>query len=144
MTLTPFRMNTYKKHRGEGVTSFQPKVLLSFRSASSSALGACPDRVGASLRYILHSSFIQRSTFKRANGFSSIPFLFTFFRTLLHSSKRQLFCFHAIPNSFAKTPGWGVPRSSQVGRFCYSGRPKMRASPSLLPPNATRKRKLTP
>ena len=36
-------------------------------------------------------------------------FLFTFFRTLLHSSKTQPFCFQAVPHSFTKTPGVGVP-----------------------------------
>jgi hypothetical protein len=34
--------------------------------------------------------------------------LFTLFRTLLHSPKTQLFSFHAIPHSFAETPGGGV------------------------------------
>ncbi len=34
-------------------------------------------------------------------------FPFTLFRTLLHSSKMQLFCFHEIPHSFTKTPGGG-------------------------------------
>ncbi len=38
----------------------------------------------------------------------AISFLFTFFNTLLHSPKSQPFCFQANPNSFAKTPGWGV------------------------------------
>src|SRR5712691_3491008 len=39
----------------------------------------------------------------------AISFLFTFFHTLLHSSKSQPFCFQANPNSFAKTPvGGGV------------------------------------
>src|SRR6266851_147266 len=36
-------------------------------------------------------------------------FLFTFFRTLLHSSKTQPFCFQSVPHSFTKTPGVGVP-----------------------------------
>src|SRR5712691_8275461 len=35
--------------------------------------------------------------------------LFILFRTLLRSPKTQLFSFQAIPNSFAKTPGGGVP-----------------------------------
>jgi len=35
-------------------------------------------------------------------------FLFTSLRTLLHSSKYQLFYFQAIPNSLPKTPGGGV------------------------------------
>jgi GTPase len=39
-------------------------------------------------------------------------FLFKSFRTLLHFPKTQLFCFHANPNSFAKTPGVGVPCAS--------------------------------
>src|SRR6266487_2219591 len=34
-------------------------------------------------------------------------FIFILFQTLLHPSKTQLFCFHAIPRSFAKTPGVG-------------------------------------
>ncbi len=35
------------------------------------------------------------------------------FRTLLHSSKTQLFFFQANPNSFPKTPGgWGTPHFS--------------------------------
>ena len=38
----------------------------------------------------------------------AISFLFTFFHTLLHSPKSQPFCFQTNPNSFAKTPGWGV------------------------------------
>src|SRR5216684_2486488 len=46
-------------------------------------------------------------TFKPANVFCPIPFLFTLFQTLLHSPKSQLFCFQAIPNSFTKTPGGG-------------------------------------
>ena len=35
-------------------------------------------------------------------------FIFTFFRTLLHSRKAQLFSFHALPDSLHKTPGVGV------------------------------------
>jgi len=43
--------------------------------------------------------------------FRAISFTFTLLRTLLHSTKSQLFCFQAIPNSFAKTPGvWGRER----------------------------------
>ncbi len=42
----------------------------------------------------------------------AISFLFTFFHTLLHSSKSQPFCFPAIPNSFTKTPRWGVGSAS--------------------------------
>jgi hypothetical protein len=43
---------------------------------------------------------------------SPIPFLFILLRTLLHSSKTQLVCFQAIPNSLRKTPGWGYPLRS--------------------------------
>src|SRR6266581_7173950 len=51
-----------------------------------------------------------------ATRHSSLPtmfksFLFRLFQTLLHSSKTQLFCFHAIPRSFAKTPGVGGVRA---------------------------------
>src|SRR6266568_2663307 len=35
-------------------------------------------------------------------------FIFTFFQTLLHSCKDQLFSFHALPDSSRKTPGVGV------------------------------------
>jgi hypothetical protein len=41
---------------------------------------------------------------------SSIPFFFKLLRTLLHSSKTQLFSFQAIPHSFTKTPGVGYPQ----------------------------------
>src|SRR6266480_224272 len=42
------------------------------------------------------------SAFKPANlcsSFRAIPFVFTFFRTLLHSAKTQLSSFQAIPHS---------------------------------------------
>src|SRR6266436_5974646 len=42
----------------------------------------------------------------------TLPFLFTFFRTFLHSRKTQLFYFQAIPHSLHKTPGVGVGRTS--------------------------------
>src|SRR5713226_7658009 len=58
-------------------------------------------------------------TFKPTNVFCPIPFLFTLFQTLLHSPKSQVFCFQAIPNSFAKTPGGG-------GISCPSTRIKMK------------------
>ncbi len=41
-----------------------------------------------------------------ATGFKF--FIFTSFRTLLHSRKDQLFSFHALPDSLLRTPGWGV------------------------------------
>src|ERR1700682_1881056 len=40
-------------------------------------------------------------------------------RTLLHSPKAQLFCFHSLPDSFAKTPGGGgypCPRAAKKYR----------------------------
>src|SRR6266436_3193072 len=62
--------------------------------------------LGIANRFLSQPSNVQ--TFKPANVFCPIPFLFTLFQTLLHSPKSQLFCFQAIPNSFAKTPGVGV------------------------------------
>ena len=41
-----------------------------------------------------------------ATGFKF--FIFTSFRTLLHSRKAQLFSFHALPDSSRKTPGVGL------------------------------------
>src|ERR1700674_2891210 len=46
-------------------------------------------------------------TFRPSTVFRPIPFLFTLLRTLLHSPKTQLLCFHAIPHSLPKTPGGG-------------------------------------
>jgi len=38
------------------------------------------------------------------------PFLFIFLRTLLHATKTQLVCFHALPHSLPKTTrGGGTP-----------------------------------
>src|SRR5260370_15004870 len=56
----------------------------------------------------------------RSTGYSNLEpptsnlCLFTFLRTLLHSQKTQLVCFHAIPHSFPKTPGGGT---SLCGNF---------------------------
>jgi hypothetical protein len=47
--------------------------------------------------------------------FPSIPFVFTRFRTLLHSPKTQLFCFQSLPHSLLKTPGVGVRRITRYG-----------------------------
>ncbi len=44
--------------------------------------------------------------------FSVNSFRLILFRTLLHSSKTQLFSFQANPNSFPKTPGVGYPHFS--------------------------------
>ncbi len=52
---------------------------------------------------------------------TTISFLFTFFRTLLHSPNTQLFSFHAIPHSFAKTPGGGYPPSIATSMLSGSG-----------------------
>src|SRR5689334_9955802 len=41
-------------------------------------------------------------------------FCFTLLQTLLHFPETQPFCFQAIPNSFAKTPGGGVPPSAII------------------------------
>ena len=54
-----------------------------------------------------------------ATRHSSLPtmfksFLFRLFQTLLHSSKTQLFCFHAIPDSLDKTPGGGGMLSLRI------------------------------
>jgi hypothetical protein len=49
-------------------------------------------------------------TFRHSNVspcFRPIPFLFKFFRSLLHLRKTQPFSFQAIPNSFQKTTGGG-------------------------------------
>ena len=51
-------------------------------------------------------------------------FLFTFLRTLLHRAKSHLLSFHAIPDSFAKTPGVGGPR-----RALRASRSAPRAAP---------------
>ena len=71
-------------------------------------------------------------------------FLFTFLRTLLHTTKFNSFLFKRLRTLCPKTPGVGVPLSFQVTHICYSGRPRMIASSLLLPLNATRKRKFTP
>src|SRR6266852_8885160 len=56
-----------------------------------------------------------------------IPFPFRLLRTLLQSSKSQLFCFQAIPQSLCNTPGVGGstpradaydPRSAHKKRVC--------------------------
>src|SRR5713101_6865329 len=61
-------------------------------------------------------------------------FLFTFFRTLLHSSKTQPFCFQAVPHSFTKTPGGGGTPFRLI-----SGKPAMPRTPFSVvkPPNAS-------
>ena len=41
-------------------------------------------------------------------------FVVILLRTLLHSTKPQLFSFHMLPHSLRKTPGWGIPRFSAV------------------------------
>src|SRR5882762_8853561 len=48
-------------------------------------------------------------TLQPSNVFRPIPFLFTLLRILLQAPKPQLLCFQAIPHSFPKTPGVGVP-----------------------------------
>ena len=60
----------------------------------------------------LNSQPLSLSTFQPSNlptfkRFRPIPFLFKLLRTLLHSPKTQLLCFHAIPHSLPKTPGGG-------------------------------------
>src|SRR5229473_562112 len=61
-------------------------------------------------------------------------FLFTFFRTLLYSSKTQPFCFQAVPHSFTKTPGGGGTPFRLI-----SGKPAMPRTPFSVvkPPNAS-------
>src|SRR6266851_6468251 len=61
-------------------------------------------------------------------------FLFTFFRTLLHSSKTQPFCFQSVPHSFTKTPGGGGTPFRLI-----SGKPAMPRTPFSVvkPPNAS-------
>ena len=56
---------------------------------------------------------------------SPIPFLFILLRTLLHSAKSQLLCFHGIPDSLHKTPGVGYTYLwllSLIGRSLRTGR----------------------
>src|SRR5229473_2627143 len=75
-----------------------------------------PDRIGApslplrafelsTFNFQLLTSFSP--TFQRFNMFCPIFFIFIGLRTLLHLRKTQLFCFHALPHSFPKTPGGG-------------------------------------
>src|SRR6266571_4997309 len=80
-----------------------------FRSAhfGFSATGVCPDPVGA-----LNPSFSLN--FQLSASSSTIPFLFKLLRTLLRSAKTQLFSFQAIPDSFPKTPGVGLPTICQA------------------------------
>src|SRR5216684_1919544 len=55
-------------------------------------------------RLLLHSLFSRFSAFPPQ---APIPFPFRLLRTLLQSSKSQLFCFQAIPQSLCNTPGVG-------------------------------------
>jgi hypothetical protein len=65
-------------------------------------------RVGFQCLTSFFSTF--RSPDPRAHSlFWPISFPLIFLRTLLQTPNIQLFCFHAIPNSFAKTPGGGCP-----------------------------------
>jgi len=48
---------------------------------------------------------------------SPIPFLFILLRTLLHSAKSQLLCFHGIPDSLYKTPGGGGTATPACSNF---------------------------
>jgi hypothetical protein len=54
----------------------------------------------------LAPSEAEGCAFHGASG--SMFFIFIFFRTHLHCPKSHFLSFHAIPHSFAKTPGWGV------------------------------------
>jgi len=61
-------------------------------------------------------AFLSRHS-SPATGFKF--FVFKLLRTLLHSSKTQLSCFRAIPNSLRKTPGvggctWGCASHSET------------------------------
>ncbi len=58
----------------------------------------------------------QPSIVQRANGFLSIPILFTLLRTLLHAPKTQLFYFQAIAHSLQKTTRVGCPCRSYLSR----------------------------
>jgi len=92
-----------------------------------------------------------RTRFYSSSFFSHSCALFCAF---LHSRKTQLFYFQTIPHSLPKTRGVGGSftrasfardaTASRPRRFCYSGRPKMRASSPLPPQSATRKRKPAP
>ena len=64
------------------------------------------------------TSFLLASMFRHADvltfycpnvqkSFGSISFLFTLFHTLLHATKAQLSCFHAVAHSLEKIPGVG-------------------------------------
>src|SRR6266851_3161543 len=55
-------------------------------------------------RLLPHSLFSRFSAFPPQ---APIPFPFRLLRTLLQSSKSQLFCFQAIPQSLCNTPGVG-------------------------------------
>ncbi len=80
-----------------------------------SATGVCPDPVGA-----LNPSFFSRLStfnFQLSTSPSLIPFLFKLLRTLLHSAKSQLLCFHGIPDSLHKTPGGGGTATPACSNF---------------------------
>src|SRR6266446_6864744 len=64
---------------------------------------------------------------------SPIPFLFRFFRTLLHLRKTQVFCFQAIPSSLHKTPGGGV----YIPVALVSHWPELANGPGRLSSNAS-------
>src|SRR6266566_2830637 len=77
------------------------------RSWHDSLLPLCPVRSLGRVAFLsCHSALATRLK----------SFIFTPFQTLLHSSKTQPFCFHAIPNSLRKTPGGGYPLALFTGK----------------------------
>jgi hypothetical protein len=60
----------------------------------------------------------------------TIFFLFTFLQTLLHLANSHLLCFHAIPHSFAKTPGGGC--TLPLNRFAHPSEARPAPMPLLL------------
>ena len=99
MTLTPFRMNTYEKHRGEGV------LLLTRFPVGESALA--PFSLRGS-RVTDHGSQITGHR----------PQVCTALCALSAKSVSELLCSQHVPHSFLKQPGVGVFATNFFLRLC--------------------------
>src|ERR1700674_4387498 len=83
-----------------------------------SRFDAAPTRLLRSRRKHWHMGYAQRAgrfdlqTRRYSDDSWTIPFLYTFLRTLLQSTKSQLFSFQVVPHSLGeKHRGWGTPPS---------------------------------